>query len=219
MVEADVPAGRGLGGADPSEMKGTSKASTCRVRKPVFAVCKAMSAATSMPAAASSTNEKAICVVANTRRRRLVPGVMRRLLLASPNPVGPVDEGSRGTYASRTAAAIARPAPTHKSVSSTVTSSARTEKRAAYRATIETIGCASTTPRIAPAPHNTRLSASSVRRKAPLLAPSAARTASSPSRRTDRARIRLAMFEHAITKTTAAAASSTSRIARAGEVI
>ena len=68
------------------------------------------------------------------------------------------------------------------------------------------------TPRTAPAPHSTRLSASSVRRSAPWLAPRAARTASSPSRRTERARIRLATFEQAMTKTTAAAARSTSRI-------
>ena len=72
---------------------------------------------------------------------------------------------------------------------------------------------------IAPAPHSSTLSASSVRRSAPALAPSAARTASSPSRRTDRARIRLATFEHAITKIKPDAASSTSRIVRAGEVI
>ena len=80
------PAGRVAGGGDPSDIGGMSKASTCRVRKPVFAVCSAMSAATSMPAPASNTNEKAICVVANTRSRRLVPGVIRRLLLARPEP-------------------------------------------------------------------------------------------------------------------------------------
>ena len=75
------------------------------------------------------------------------------------------------------------------------------------RATTDTSGRASTTPRMAPAPHSTRLSASSVRRSAPRLAPSAARTASSPSRRTERARIRFATFEHAMTNTTPAAAS------------
>ena len=52
-----------------------------------------------------------------------------------------------------------------------------------------------------------------------VLAPSAARTASSPSRRTERARIRLATFEQAMTNTTPAAASSTSRIVRAGAAI
>ena len=91
-----VGAGRG-GGAAPSEIGGMSKASTCRVRKPVFAVCRAMSAATSMPAPASSTNEKAICVVANARSRRLVPGVIRRLPLAMPKPAAASDDGSRGT--------------------------------------------------------------------------------------------------------------------------
>ena len=75
------------------------------------------------------------------------------------------------------------------------------------------------TPSAAPAPHSSRLSASSVRRSAPVLAPSAARIASSPSRRTERARIRLATFEHAMTKISPDAASSTSRMVRAGEVI
>ena len=93
-----------------------------------------------------------------------------------------------------------------------MTSSARTEKRAAKPATTATSGRASSTPSTAPAPQSTRLSASSVRRSAPRLAPSAARTASSPSRRTERARIRLATFEQAITNTTPAAASSSSRI-------
>ena len=80
-------------------------------------------------------------------------------------------------------------------------------------------GFASITPSTAPAPQSTRLSARSVRRSAPGPAPSAARTASSPSRRTDRARIRLATLEHAMTNTTAAAASSTIRIVRAGAAI
>ena len=73
------------------------------------------------------------------------------------------------------------------------------------------------TPRMAPAPQSSRLSASSVRRSAPVLAPSAARMASSPSRRTDRARIRFATFEHAMTKISADAASSTSSTVRAGD--
>jgi hypothetical protein len=49
--------------------------------------------------------------------------------------------------------------------------------------------------------------------------PSAARTASSPARRTDRARIRLATFEHAITNTSADAPNNTSSTVRAGETI
>ena len=172
-----------------------------------------------MAAPASSTNENATCVVAKIFKRRLVAGVMRMLPAARPLPVGDCADGSRGTYASSTAAAIASDAPTQSRLESTVTSSARTEKRAAKLATIATIGRASSTPRMAPAPQSTRLSASSVRRNAPRLAPRAARTASSPSRRTDRARIKFATFEQAMMKTTAAAASSTSRTGRAGAAI
>ena len=72
---------------------------------------------------------------------------------------------------------------------------------------------------MAPAPQSSRLSASSVRRSAPVLAPSAARIASSPSRRTERARIRLATFEQAMMKTSPDAASRTNSTVRAGEVI
>src|ERR1700685_4279652 len=82
-----------------------------------------------------------------------------------------------------------------------------------------TIGCALTTPMAAPAPHSRRLSANSMRRNAPLLAPSATRTASSPSRRTVRARIRLATLEHAMMKTSPDAASSTSSTVLAPDVI
>ena len=104
----------------------------------------------SMPAPASSTNEHAICVVAKARSRRLVAGVIRMLPLVSANPAGPPlatlrrdrrshsmeeaggpDDGRRGTYASNTAAAMARPAPIQSTLGSTVTSRARTEKRAA----------------------------------------------------------------------------------------
>ncbi len=82
-----------------------------------------------------------------------------------------------------------------------------------------TIGCALITPSAAPAPQSRRLSASSMRRSAPVVAPSAARMASSPSRRTVRVRIRLATLEHATMKTSADAASSTSSTVRAPEVI
>ncbi len=58
-----------------------------------------------------------------------------------------------------------------------------------------------------------------MRRNAPVLAPSATRTASSPSRRTVRARIRLATLEHAMMKTSADAASSTSSTVLAPDVI
>ena len=63
-----------------------------------------------------------------------------------------------------------------------------------------------------------RLSASSVRRSAAVCAPIAARTASSDSRRTVRARIRLATLEHAITKISIEAANSTINTVRALEV-
>ena len=112
-----------------------------------------------------------------------------------------------------------QPTPTHSRLESTVRSSARTEKRDAYRARIATIGRAISTPENAPAPQSSRLSASSVRRSAPVLAPSAARIASSPSRRTDRARIRFATFEQAMMKISADAASSTSSTVRARDVI
>ena len=202
----------------PAAADGTSNATTRRMSKPVCAVWSATSVVRSIAAPASSTNENAICVVAKIRRRRLVPGVIRTPL-ARPRPAGASGDGSRGTYASSTAAAMASAAPTQSTLVSIVTSSARTEKRAANCATTATSGRANAMPSTAPAVQSTRLSASSVRRSAPGPAPSAARTASSPSRRTDRARIRFATFEHAMTKTTAAAASSTSRIARAGAAI
>ena len=83
----------------------------------------------------------------------------------------------------------------------------------------DSIGRAISTPSSAPAPHSSTLSASSVRRSAARLAPRAARTASSPSRRTDRARIRFATFEHAMMKINPDAPSSTSRMVRALDVI
>ena len=172
-----------------------------------------------MPAPASSTNEAPICVTANSRSRRLVPEVIRTPAPLTPSPFAASDDGRRGTKASRIAAASASPTPTHSRLASTVRSSARTENRAAYRARTATIGRARATPTIAPAPQSSRLSASSVRRSAQRLAPRAARIASSPSRRTDRARIKLATFEHAMMKTSPEAASRTSSTVRADEVI
>ena len=172
-----------------------------------------------MPAPASSTNDAAIWVTAKRRSRRLVAPVMRRPPLESANPCDASAEGSRGTKASRTAATIARPTPTHSRLASSVRSSARTEKRAAYLPSTATIGCAIATPSTAPVPQRSRLSASSVRRSVAVLAPSAARTASSDSRRTLRARIRFATFEHAMTNTSADAASRTSSTVLAREVI
>src|SRR2546426_6252583 len=94
----------------------------------------ATSVARSMPAPARSTNENAICVVANIRNRRLVPGVIRTLPLVSPRPAGAGGDGRRGTYGSRAAAGIARPGPIQRTLGLTVTSSARTEEPAALRA-------------------------------------------------------------------------------------
>ncbi len=89
--------------------------------------CSAISVVINMPAPASSTNDAAICVIANTRRRRFVPVVMRTLPVDRPKPFVASADGSRGTNASSTAATSARPTPTHSSVESTVRSSARTE--------------------------------------------------------------------------------------------
>jgi hypothetical protein len=139
-----------------------------------------------MPAPASSTNDAAICVDGEQREAAVGARVMRTPPLAA-EPVDASDDGSRGTNASRTAAASARPTPTHSSVASTVRSSARDgETRRVARQDRDH------RPRdqhaeIAPAPQSSRLSASSVRRSAQRLAPSAARIASSPSRRTERA--------------------------------
>ena len=187
--------------------------------KPVCVRCKAKSVVNSMPAPARRTNDAPICVTANTRNRRFVPLVIRTLPVERPRPFDESADGSRGTNASSTAAATASTTPTQSTVASTVTSSARIENRAAYRDSTDTIGRATSTASIAPAPHRSRLSASSVRRSAVALAPSAARTASSPSRRTDRARIRFATFEQATMNTSADAASSTSSTVRAGEMI
>ena len=46
--------------------------------------CSAISVVSSAPAPASSTNDAAICVTANSRSRRLVPVVMRTLPLDRP---------------------------------------------------------------------------------------------------------------------------------------
>ena len=120
--------------------------------------------------------------------------------------------------ANRTAATMASSAPTHNMLESTVRSSARTEKRDAYFDKIATIGRALMTPSSAPAPHNKRLSASKTRRNDAVLAPSAARIESSPSRRTVRAKIKLAALEHAMMKINPDAASSTHKIVFAPEV-
>ena len=86
-----------------------------------------MSVVSSMPAPASSTNEAAIWVTANSRSRRLVPVVMRTPPVVRLTELAPSAVGSLGTKASRTAATRARAAPTQSIVASTVTSRARTE--------------------------------------------------------------------------------------------
>ena len=125
--------------------------------------------------------------------RRLVLPVIRTLPLATFKPLALSAEGRRRTRARITAATRAKLAPAQRRLESTVRSKARTEKREAYRARTETRGWALSTPIAAPAPQRRRLSANSMRRSAAVLAPRAARTASSPSRRTVRARIRLTL--------------------------
>ena len=110
---------------------GTFRASTCRVSKPACARCSVKSVVSSIPAPASRTNEAPICVTANSRRRRFVPDVTRTLPFDRPRPLDASADGSRGTNASRTAAATASATPTHSRLASIVKSSARTEKRAA----------------------------------------------------------------------------------------
>ena len=123
-----------------------------------------------MPAPASSTNENAICVVANTRRRRLVPGVIRTLPLARPRPAGRVrrrqarDVGEQHGRGHRQAGAD----PQHAGIDGDLERADREARGIAARRRA-TSGRASTTPSTAPAPQSTRLSASSVRRSAPVL--------------------------------------------------
>ena len=124
-----------------------------------------------MLAPASSTKDAAICVTAKMRWRRLVLLVTRTLPLARFMPFDALAEGRRGTNAKITAAMMASATPTQSMLESTVKSSARTEKREAYRARMVTSGCAMITPMIAPAPQSSRLSASNMRRSAPVLAP------------------------------------------------
>ena len=127
-----VEARRSLRGFRVYDTTGTFTASTLRVLKPVCCRCSANSVVRSMPAPASSTNDAAICVTANTRRRRLVPVVMRTLPFDRPNAVRRLRPTAG---AARTPAEPPRPrastTPTQSRLASTVTSSARTEKRAA----------------------------------------------------------------------------------------
>jgi len=108
-------------------MTGRLIASTLRVWKPGFDAWSAMSVFSSMPAPASSTNDAAICVTAKARSRRLVDPVIRTPRPASP--CGESAEGSRGTNARRTDATSASATPTQRTLTSSVRSSARAEKR------------------------------------------------------------------------------------------
>ena len=169
-------------------------------------------------APASNIKEAAICVTANTRKRRLLPPATRAPRPVSP-PCGPFAEGSRGINARNTAATSASPIPNHTRLKSSVKSFARTEKREAYFPSTLTIGTARITAAIAPLPHSTRLSASSERRKTAVLAPSADRTANSGSRRTVRASTRFATFELAITNSSPDAANRIHKIVLARALI
>ena len=173
-----------------------------------------------MPAPASRTNDAAICVTANTRSRRLVPRRDAHAAARQPQSVRRVGrrqarhERQQHGRGHREDDAHPEQARVHRDIVG-----AHGEARGVARQHATPSAARSTMASTAPAPHSSRLSASSVRRSAPVPAPSAARTASSPSRRTERARIRLATLEQATMKTSAEAASSTSSMVRAGEMI
>ena len=112
-------------------MTGTCNASTLLVLSFNCAVCSSSSVVSSIPAPARSTNDAAICITANTRRRRFVPVVKRALPFDRPKPLDASADGSLRTNASSVAATSASPTPIHSRLESTVTSSARTENRAA----------------------------------------------------------------------------------------
>ena len=200
---------------------GTFSASTLRVLKPVGAACSASSVG-QQHAGARQQHERGGDLRDGEQRAAggSCPPVMRTLPLrqaetlrrvgrGQPRHEGEQDGGGDRQRRRRPTAGSRRPSGRARAPR-TAPRTARARRPSAGR---------SATPRIAPAPQSSRLSASSVRRSAPALAPSAARIASSPSRRTERARIRLATFEQAMTKTSPEAASRTSSTVRAGEVI
>src|SRR5438552_155986 len=199
-------------------MAGTLIARTWRMSRPVCADCSDSSVLTKALAPASSTKDAAICVTAKMRSRRFVLPVIRTLPLERLIPCEESADGRRGTKASNTAATTASAAPIQSILESTVRSSARTENREAYRAMMSTMGRALSTPRVAPAPQSSRLSASRTRRSAPVVAPSAARIDSSPSRWTVRERIRLATFEQAMTKMSDEAAAEAKDLTDDGRI-
>src|SRR5215471_10545712 len=117
--------------------------------------------------------------------------------LVSPSPLDVSVEGRRGTKARKNAAPSDKVRPIQTTLKSTVKSAALTEKRSAYFDSIVRIRAATSMPARPPLPESTRPSASSDRRKAAELAPSAAWIDNSASRRTVRARNRFATLEQA----------------------
>ena len=92
----------------------------CAVWKPVRAACSANSVVSSMPAPASSTNDAAICVTANSAQPAVGAGRDRaRCRSTRPRPPRRLGDGRRGTNASSTAATSASPTPTHSRLAST----------------------------------------------------------------------------------------------------
>ena len=174
----------------------------------------------SMPAPATSTNDAAICVTANTRNRRFVPDVSRTLRPVRAHSVGgigrrqPRHERQQHRGGDRESAADPEQARIDRDVVRAHREARRIERQHRDHR-----------PRDRDRQHRAGRSRGARFRRAasaaapPVPAPSAARIASSPSRRTERARIRFATFEHATMKTSPDAASSTSRIVRAGEMI
>ncbi len=138
---------------------------------------------------------------------------MRMLPPASRSPPFARSEGSDGTNASSTAATRASTTLTHTRLTSTVISSARNENRA---------GVLREHANERPGQRGAKEGSGAAQQEAlgqqrqpsaPASAPSAARSVSSDSRRTVRARMRLATFEQAITKISIDAPSSTIRTA------
>ena len=178
---------------------------------PVCVRCNAISVVINILAPANSTNDAAICVTTKMRCRRLVLLMMRTLPLDSVRSSGGVrrrqarnkrqnhrrDEGQSGSdpEQARIDCQVER---TNREARRVASQNGRQRLRAHY------------TERGANAAQQQAFGEQHAA-KSTLLAPSAARTANSPSRRTVRARIRLATLEHAMMKTSAEAASRTSR--------
>ena len=169
-------------------------------------------------APASSRNEGGDCMTAKTRRRRLLAPVTRvpppvrprarRVPARAGGARGEEDGGDEGEGDAEPDEAEVERRPW-----------ARTEKRDGVAAEHVDHGTARSSAATTPLPQRTTLSASRERRNTAVLAPSAERTASSGSRRTVRARTRLATLEQAITKSRPEAAKSTQSTVLARELI